>query len=130
MTTTEDILAHHGVKGMKWGVRKARKQEHKAWLKEAKSGDTATKVFQEAVRTFNPVLAKINADPAFAGKDLNSDRRLRRDYDAVVSTIFNQHLQQASFNNTLNSAGDRAVVYQMTADGLHMRATEVKRVGA
>ena len=120
----EDFLQHYGKKGMKWGVRR---QEHKAWLKEAKSPATAANVFNEAARTFDPVIKKINNDPMFKDKDLTKDRKLARQYDEVVNTVFNQHLVQASAM-TLNKAQDRAVIYQLDRHNGLMRATEVKRV--
>lgn len=130
----EDFLDHHGVKGQKWGVRregggsggstqKMSRGEHKQWLKQMKSPETANKVFQEASKTMNPVLTKINKDPMF--KDYNTNAHTRQQYNAVVQTIFNQHLAQASLKVTHSPDMRRAVAYQMTPDGVHMRATEM-----
>ena len=127
MTTDQvnTFLEHFGVKGMKWGVRRKRNAETKAWRKEAKSGETASKVYNEAVRTFSPTLKKLNKDPAFA--NMATNRSTRRQYDAVVTSLFNEHLVQAS-SLTMNSAGDRAIVYQMAPDGRHLQAIETRRV--
>lgn len=148
-------LSHHGVKGMKWGVRRAQahkqsgaekavnrqlrsagnahrekksaREQHKAWKKSANNAETANAVFQDAAKSFNKVMPKLNKDPAFA--DMATNRNTRRQYDAVVATIFNQHLAQASVNRTHNADINRAMIYQMTPDGRHMRAIEVKQVG-
>jgi len=122
----QQYLEHYGVKGQKWGVRRARRREHKDWKAKAKSPETANKVYQDAVKSFTPVLEKLNKDPLFA--DINVNRASRRQYDAVVATIFNQHLVDASAQ-TFNPKTGRAMIYQMTPDGMHMRAIESKLVG-
>lgn len=118
----EEFLEHYGTKGMKWGVRR---KEHKTWLKQARSTETAAQVFNEAVRTFDPVIKKINNDPLFKGKNLNEDRKLSRQYDEVVGTIFNQHLAQASAM-TINKTHDRAVIYQFDRHTSRLIPTQVK----
>jgi len=131
-TKALEYLSHFGVKGQKWGVRRAERKaaaaDHKEWLKSAKSVDTANAVFQKAAETFGPVAKKINNDPMFKGKDLTKDRGLARQYDAVMTTVFNQHLAQASVNMTMNNDQTRAVIYQFDRGSTLMRATEVMRV--
>lgn len=129
MKTMKDVneyIAHHGIKGMKWGERKAAREEHKQWQKDARSPETANKVFQDAVKSFTPTLAPLRKDPAFA--DMATNPKTRRQYDAVVSTLFNQHLAQSSAQ-TINPKTGRAMIYQMTPDGTHMRAIESMIVG-
>ncbi len=123
-----EFLEHYGVMGMKWGVRKAAKAERKEWSGKAQSSGTANAVFQDAAKSFDKVLTKINNDPQFKGKDLNKDRKLRQQYDKVTETIFNQHLAQASVERTTNKAGDRAFVYQFDRLTSLMRPIEVKIV--
>ena len=115
--TAEEFIEHYGVKGQRWGVRK----ERKAWRKEAKSKETAAKVFDQAAKSFAPVLKKINKE----FPDI-SDPKTRREYNAVVQTLFNDHLGRASISLTMNSAGNRVVMYQMTPDGNRMRAIEME----
>lgn len=111
------FLEHYGVKGQRWGVRK----ERKAWRKEAKSKETATKVYEKAAESFAPVLKKINEQYPNM-----SDPKTRREYNAVVQTLFNDHLGRASIDLTMNSAGNRVIIYQMTPDGTRMRAIEME----
>ena len=120
----KEFMEHHGVKGMKWGVRKAAKQERKAWRKEAKSAETANEVFQAAAKSFGPVVKALKKDPAFA--DMATNRKTQRQYDAVSTTIFNQHMAQVSLTKTMNAQGNRAVVWQLDRTNGLMHATEVK----
>lgn len=128
MENAIEFLEHHGVKGQKWGTRKARRQEHKEFLKTSKNAETANKVYNEAVKTMNPVLKKINKDPLFKDVDMNKPSRDRDQYDAVVGTIFNQHLADASVKHTYNPNINRAIIYQFDRHSSLMRATEVKAV--
>lgn len=123
MSFITDHISHYGVKGQKWGVRR---EMHKTWVKGAKSGETATAVYNDAAKSFNKVLPKLNKDPAFS--DMATNRKTRKQYDAVVQVVFNQHLATASLEKTYNKDLNRGIIYQMTPDGRHMRATEVKAV--
>jgi hypothetical protein len=71
-------------------------------------------VYHEAIRTLNPDLKTLNKDPAFA--DIATNKKTQRQYIAVVQTIFNQHLAQASLKITAKDFGGktglRAVVWQ------------------
>lgn len=108
--------------------RKAAKQEHKAWKKDATSSETANKVFQEAVKTSKPAFNRLNNSPAFKGKDLTKDYALAREYDRQVSQMFNDHMMAASLKNTLNKNQDRFMMFQFDRSLGMMRATEMKRL--
>jgi hypothetical protein len=126
MDEIEEYLDHHGVKGMKWGVRKEDSTSHRKWLKGAKSGEAATQIFQDAAKSFAPEMKKINNNPMFKGKDLNKDPQLREMYDTIVEKTFNQHLANASVNQTFNAKLNRSVIYQFDRHTQLMRATEMK----
>lgn len=125
MTDISEFIEHFGTKGMKWGVRR---KATKAWLKEARNPEKGEEVIDAALKTMKPVMKKIKNDPMFKGKDLTLDKRLARDYDAVVSTIFNQHMAQASIKATYNPSLNRAVVYTLHRSTGMMSTSVVKAV--
>lgn len=120
----ETELEHYGIKGMKWGQHKAKR----AFVKDAKSSSTANIVFKQATSSpeFKRKLNAINNDPAFKGKDLSKDARLRSQYNGVVAKTFNQQLAATSISKTYNKDFNRAVVWQMNPNGQTMKATLVK----
>lgn len=134
---TDDFLLHFGVQGMHWGQRraakataKADKTNHKNWKKDARSRETADKVFNEASKTMKPVFKKLNADPNF--KDYKTNRKTQQQYDEVVAQVFNQHMAKASLKLTAKSFGEaigtRAMVYQYDRHTGYMHAVEKQAV--
>lgn len=110
--TVDDVLAHFGVKGMKWGVRKpdtprqesfraqaklsrgekkAEKKLAKAdkkWEKSIYSMNGAVKVHNEvADRMNNGELARLNGKTKYAGKNLYDDPKLEKEYFAEYEAI-------------------------------------------
>jgi hypothetical protein len=80
----DDHLAHHGVKGMKWGVRhdkrKANRQAKKAAKKQKKIDDTFRKnVNKNWYKSYNTASNKMNSEviprinAKYDGKDLGFD---------------------------------------------------------
>lgn len=117
--TLDDVLAHFGVRGMKWGVRKAdtprqesfraqanlSKSEKKAekkilkadnkWEKSIYTNQGAIKVHNEvADRMNNGEIDKHNSNPKWAGKNLRDEPELEKDYydeyEKVSSRVYSE----------------------------------------
>ena len=146
------FLEHFGVKGMKWGVqnkdsgggssgsskptrgeskaaKKADAEAHKEWKKNASSAETANKVFQQALKDFEPTMKIINNDANYKGKDLTAkeNRGLARDYDATVGTLFSKQLAQTSIDVTMNEKG-RAYIYEFDRQTQLLRGREYQAI--
>jgi hypothetical protein len=88
----EELLAHAGVKGMKWGVRKDKGHEgqraktkkiarlDKKFARRAQSETVIFKIYNGAVKTTNAKLHLINDKPQYKNADLTRDTPLRRKY--------------------------------------------------
>lgn len=117
--TVDEVLAHFGVRGMKWGVQKAdtprqesfraqaklsrseKKTEKKLakadgkWEKSIYSMNGAVKVHNEVADRMNKTeLPKLNNNPKYKDKNLNDDPKLEKDYyddyESVVSRVYGE----------------------------------------
>jgi 2'-5' RNA ligase len=112
----EAFLAHFGVRGMRWGVRKSQnltegqvkfhtrrearagKRADKEWKKGLKSTANAVKVHNEAADEVNAKISGFNSDKRWANTNLAKDPVKRKEYD------------DAFFQEIANPAYTRAAV--------------------
>lgn len=104
------FLEHHGVKGMKWGVRndkghegeqattkKIAKEDKKFEKKNVGSLSSYFKVYNAASERMNNVeIARINSIPKFKGKDFTKDSPLRQAYYKEYSNTMTRILNEES----------------------------------
>jgi len=100
----DEDLAHQGVKGMKWGVRKDKGHEGQRaktkkiakldtkFERRAHSPDLTIKIWNGAVKQANSNVNAINNKPKYKNADLTRDTPLRRAYykegkDALVNAL-------------------------------------------
>jgi 2'-5' RNA ligase len=122
--TVGDILAHHGVKGMKWGVRKATgRSEKQVFKRQVKSIPGAAKVNLVLRDKVNAKLGELNNRPEFKGKDLKKDKTLRKQYNEELKKMHTQAYKEAvtEAHGTSSSGKYTAVV---KAGHVHIYHTE------
>lgn len=90
----EDDAEHYGVKGMKWGVRKA--DTGTASSRGPAKRAAQKRAIGDAVRTVNGQLTGVKRSPKFKGKDLNTDPKLKAEYDAEIKRRFKKALVVAA----------------------------------
>lgn len=119
METVEDVLAHFGVKGMKWGVRKARDTSGKPskpekmskltddkgrhltksdekWVNSSTNHGKGVAAYNKAARAMNDKhIDRINNKPAYKNADFNKDSPLRRKYYKEYEDTFNKEFNSA-----------------------------------
>ena len=135
-SAVDDILAHYGVKGMKWGFRKS--PEAKA-AKEAKkiakadkkfeeiSVDTWVKVNNNASNNINARIGMINDSPSYKGKDLNKDPALMAKYNEEMRKMFETEYNRAAKDLGTNKSGTREYFAQVDEDfGLSVGVKDVE----
>lgn len=94
----EEFL-HSGVKGMKWGVRRAQKKAAKAdakWEKQIYTHHGAIAIHNEvANRMNNGEIDKHNSNPRWKDKNLNDDPKLEKAYYDAYAKVENRVYSEA-----------------------------------
>lgn len=130
--TADDViataLAHYGVKGMKWGVRKNRQQRQdnagkargktasdrkikkldKRFERKAKSLGVFIDVHNAAATTYNAMdVGRINNSPKYKNLDFNKPSKLRDQYHEEHAKAFLKRLEDAAAAQGTNASGTR-----------------------
>lgn len=128
MTTRDEALAHFGVKGMKWGIRRekaaagdkrAQRQIRRAdnkFARKAANDWTAVQIYNEAVPHINARINAINNKPQYKDADFTRDTPLRRKYykegqDALIGEL------EKSANKRVSKTGNKKMGVIENHDG-------------
>jgi hypothetical protein len=111
VTTVEDFLKHHGVKGMHWGIRKNKvgKADKKFESVNARYGKTF-EIASAARKSFKDSgdLKKINDKySAQLGSSFSANRQVKKNYTAETQKVFLKHLKDAADKQDPNASGTR-----------------------
>jgi hypothetical protein len=109
MTTVDDILAHHGVKGQKWGVRRAAAKVAKGdakFAKNAGSNAVTFKIYNAMANQMNHTeLPRINSKPQY--QDMTGKPAVQKKYDAEVQKSFIAALDKGAQGLGTNASGTK-----------------------
>jgi ribosomal protein S18 acetylase RimI-like enzyme len=135
------VLEHFGVKGMKWGVRKAdassasrspkTAKADKKWAKKASSSRTFVAVHNAAVKRMNKTeVSRINNKSEYKNKDFTNDSPLRRKYYNEFETTFMRVMNEESSRIIgPNASGTQRLKFEVDPSGsgdIHYRIETIK----
>lgn len=116
----DEFLAHHGVKGMKWGVRKDAGHEgeraktkkieklDRKFTKEANSFSNSIRLHNRAAELSNKNdVVRINNDPKYKNMDFSRDTPLRQKYYKEHQDAFVTNLKKAADEIGTNASGTK-----------------------
>lgn len=125
-----DILAHHGVKGQKWGVRKDRGHEgertktkkiaklDKRYEKQASGIHGWIAIHNRAADLTNKHdVERINNKPEYAHENFSRDTPLRRQYYAEHQKAYLDNVQKAAAEYGTNASGTKKLHVTEQEDG-------------
>lgn len=106
---------HHGVKGMKWGIRKspeaaaakATKKADKKYEKQFQGINGFIKVNNQFADHLNPKLEELNNTPAYKDKNLYQDKKLHDKYWNDVEKLIDKAAAETTASFGTNASGTR-----------------------
>ena len=119
--TVDDVMAHFGVKGMKWGVRKSPEQkdakrvrkEDERFERAAVNPHTHTNLWMQSVRTLKKSgdLDRLNKKPEYAASKMRlrlgvANRELQQKYEDEVAGQLMNHIKKNA-SEIVNRSGTR-----------------------
>jgi hypothetical protein len=128
--TVDEILAHYGKKGMKWGVRKDSGHEGERaktkkiekldtkFSSEASSLSTTIKIHNRAAQLTNANdVSRINNKPEYKNVDFNRDSPLRQKYYKEHQKAFLDNLEKSASELGSNASGTKSYGIREGEDG-------------
>lgn len=140
LLTVDYFLTHHGVKGMKWGVRNDAGHEGESaktskisklddkFEKDANSYKNLAEIHNRAAELYNKNdLDRINNDPKYKGQDFTKNTPLRQQYYAEHQKALVDDLEKAASEKGTNASGTKKyTIHEIDGDTWAVSSIDVK----